>query len=197
MRIAPGERRARVLASPECARKAGFTLLELMMAAAVMVVGLMGFLQVIVMAIGSSNANREADLATDAARQQIEVMQASIFQDLFRTFNDDPSDDPGAPGTAQGADFAVAGLDADPADPDGMVGRIELPSVAVVGSPQQLREDFQSTSLGTPRDLNGDGNQDSLDHSSDYKILPVVVRLRWRGSTGISKMEFRTVIVDL
>jgi len=169
-----------------------------MMAATVMVVGLMGFLQVMVLAIGSSSANREADLATDAARQQLEVIQATNFRDIFRTFNDVPGDDPGLPGAAPGADFAVPGLDPDPNDPDGMVGRIELPAVDVGGGVQHLREDFQDTDLGMPRDLTGDGVwNDMLDHAGDYQLLPVVVRLRWRGATGISRMEFKTVIVDM
>jgi prepilin-type N-terminal cleavage/methylation domain-containing protein len=199
MSVAKRERlSSRVVPGRRPGPQAGFTLLEVMMAATVMVVGLMGFLQVMVLAIGSSSANREADLATDAARQQIEVIQATNFRDIFRMFNDAPGDDPGAIGSAPGADFAVPGLDPDPADPDGMVGRIDLPSVDVGNGVQHLREDFQDSDLGMPRDLTGDGVwNDMLDHSGDYQLLPVVVRLRWRGATGISRMEFRTVIAEM
>jgi type II secretory pathway pseudopilin PulG len=169
------------------------TLIEVMLSATVMVVGLLGFLGVTVMAIDTSSANREADLATDAARQAIETMQAADFADAFRLFNADPADDPGGAGTAPGNAFAVAGLDPLPTDPDGTVGEIILPAVAVGGS-EELREDVQEAVLGMPRDLNGDGLQDALDHAADYGILPVLVRLEWRGATGAAAMEFKTLL---
>jgi type II secretory pathway pseudopilin PulG len=171
-------------------------LIEVMVAASVMVVGLMGFLQVLVLGLGSSSANREADLATDAARQLVETMQSETFTDLFRRYNADPSDDPGGVATAPGANFTVPGLDPIQGDPDGFVGQVILPSMWVVGV-ESVREDVQSPSLGMPRDLNGDGVVDNASHSADYGILPVMVRLQWRGATGTSRMEFKTVMTSL
>jgi hypothetical protein len=66
--------------------------------------------------------------------------------------------------------------------------------VLIAGGAVQVREDLQEPALGMPRDLNGDGIPDALDHSADMQILPVLVRLRWRGPTGISRMEFRTLV---
>ena len=87
----------------------------------------------------------------------------------------------------------MPGLDPDPNDPDGRVGEILMP-VLTVGGAVQVREDLQLPELGMPRDLNGDGAHDGLDHSVDKRVLPVLVRLRWRGATGISRMEFRTLV---
>ena len=35
-----------------------------------------------------------------------------------------------------------------------------------------------------PRDLNGDGVIDKENHAKDFLVLPVKVRVRWRGVTG-------------
>lgn len=165
----------------------GTTLIEVAIAASVMVIGLLGFMQVIAMSVGSSTANRQADLATQAAREVIEQIQAANFATLHTTYGVLPG------GPAPGNAFDVPGLDPDPADPDGRVGEIRMP-VLTVGGAVQVREDLQLPELGMPRDLNGDGAQDALDHSVDKRVLPVLVRLRWRGATGISRMEFRTLV---
>lgn len=165
----------------------GSTLIEVAIAASVMVIGLLGFMQVIAMSVGSSTANRHADLATQAAREVIEQVQAATFSTLHTTYGVPPG------GAVPGNAFDVPGLDPDPSDPDGRVGEIRLPVVATGGG-VEVRENLQQPELGLPRDLNGDGNIDGLDHSADMQILPVLVRLRWRGSTGISRMEFRTLV---
>ena len=36
---------------------------------------------------------------------------------------------------------------------------------------------------------------DGADHSTDYAILPVTVRLEWRGSAGDSALDLHTVLV--
>ena len=163
------------------------TLIEVAIAGCVMVIGLLGFLQVVVMSIGSSAANREADLATRAARETIERIQATDFLTLPATYGVPPG------GAVPGNGFDVPGLDPDRDDPDGLVGEIVLP-VTAAGGPVQVREDLQMPELGMPRDLDGDGAIDAADHSADMKILPVLVRLRWRGAAGVSRMEFRTMV---
>ena len=165
----------------------GTTLIEVAIAASVMVIGLLGFMQVIAMSVGSSSANRQADLATQAAREVIEQIQAANFATLQTTYGVPPG------GAVPGNGFNVPGLDPDPSDPDGMVGEILLPLVVANGA-VQVRENLQRPEIGMPRDLNGDGAVDGLDHSVDKRVLPVLVRLRWRGATGISRMEFRTLV---
>ena len=166
----------------------GTTLIEVAIAASVMVIGLLGFMQVIAMSVGSSTANRQADLATQAAREIIEELQAANFATLQLTYGVAPGG--GVPGNA----FAVPGLDPDPGDPDGMVGEIIMPVVPGAGGGVEVRENLQMPLLGLPRDLNGDHVMDGFDHSLDKRILPVLVRLRWRGATGISRMEFKTLV---
>ena len=47
-----------------------------------------------------------------------------------------------------------------------------------------------------PRDLSGDSIIDDLDHSQDFIILPLTVRLEWRGSFGPRTYEIQTMLAD-
>jgi len=112
--------------------------------------------------------------------------------DICALYNADPDDDPGGFDTAPGPFFEVEGLDPRPGDVDGAVGEIIMPTTDGF----DLREDVVDDQIGTPRDLDLDGVIDSADHSADYLILPVLVRLEWRGSTGDRVMSFKTILTD-
>ena len=168
-----------------------------MISAIVLVLGLLGFVAVIASSVGSSSRNQESNQAIEAARAKIEEIQTANFTDLFVLYNAAAGDDPGGAGTAPGATFAVPGLQPDPTDPDGFVGQILMPTMIGAGGVWEVREDFQSAALGTPRDLSGDGVWDQLDHSLDYGIMPVQVSLRWRGVRGVSRMDFKILVAPL
>jgi hypothetical protein len=59
-----------------------------------------------------------------------------------------------------------------------------------------LREDVNLPELGMPRDLNGDGAVDAGNHSTDYRLLPVIVRVRWQGAGGPSQFELKTMLAN-
>ncbi len=176
---------------------AGFTLVEIMISATVLVVGLLGFAQVIAYSVGSTTTNQETNLAVEAARAKIEEIQTANFDDLFALYNPIGGDDPGGAGTAPGNTFTVPGLQPDPNDPDGIVGQVIIPTMVGATGGWEIREDFQSAGLGTPRDLSGDGVIDQLDHSGDYGIMPVQVQLQWRGVRGVSRMDFKVLVAPL
>jgi hypothetical protein len=46
-----------------------------------------------------------------------------------------------------------------------------------------------------PQDLNGDGLIDDLDHRDDYVILPMTVRVTWRGTTGERDFQLTGVLL--
>ena len=188
-----------VTASPADARtravrtgREGMSLLELLVSMMVLLLALLFFTQSLVSSSTTGMATREVALATQAGRRMLETLQAAPFDQVFALYNDAPGDDPGGTGTAPGADIAGAGLSARPGDPDGMAGEILFPTLT--GAPASLREDVIDPKLGTPRDLDGDGAVDALDHSGDYLILPVVVRFSWRGKAGDSRVEFKTLL---
>ena len=121
--------------------------------------------------------NEETAIAERAARDILANLRSVPFDQALATWSAAP-------------DVTVAALNAQPDDPDGRVAEIRLP---LVGG--QLREDQDLPNLGFPRDLNGDGIVDAADHSGDYVILPVTVRLAWRGMAGDMQQEFHMVLV--
>jgi hypothetical protein len=138
--------------------------------------------------IGEENA-----IAAEAARVALEHLRAQPAEDLLALYDDDPANDPGGPGTAPGATFDVDGLA--PVPDGGPVGRYEFPLVD-----GGLREDIVEDMLGLPRDLNGDGEIDSLDHRSDWALLPLRVRLRWTsegGAASTREFELYTMVPRL
>ena len=122
------------------------------------------------------------------------MLQAETFSEVFQRFNSDPNDDP-ASGLSPGDLIDVPGLHLMEGDPDGSVGQILFPT-ATAGGAVQLREDVQDAALGMPRDLNGDGALDALDHAGDYRILPVIVRFEWASPSGPAELEFRTILAN-
>lgn len=177
--------------------RGGFTLIELMLVMSVLMVALLLLSRSLGTAMRLTDVNRETALAADGARQMIELMRGNEdFSQVFALYNDDPDDDPGLPGSAPGAGFAVNGLDPVDGDPDGLVGEIRFPTVLGAGG-LELREDVLDESLGMPRDLDGNGAVDAVDHGDDYRLLPVSLTLRWKGVTGVRSLEVQTLLADL
>ena len=174
---------------------AGFTLVEVLLVAWVLMIALGSLVAVVTSSQRLARANEETSLAYAAARLQAAELQVLPFQEIFARYNSDPSDDPGGPGTAAGNDFAVRGLGPALDDADGFVGEYVFPELPTgVGSAVALREDLDLPELGMPRDLNGDGAQDALDHAGDYVILPVAIRVRWRGAAGTSVFTLDQIV---
>jgi len=144
--------------------------------------------------------NRESAVAAAASQVVLERMRDCAFHDLWTLYNADPDDDPGGAGTAPGSRFAIPGLDALPESPDGLQGEVILPAIQrSVGELPiwELREDFEDAGLGLPRDLTGDEVVDSFDHAEDYRVLPVMVRVRWQGPTGPRRFQVHSLFSDM
>lgn len=125
-------------------------------------------------------------VAVAAARTILELMRDVRFEDVFASFNADPSDDPDGLGTAPGATFPVPGLNSLPGVEDSVRGEIVFPVVPVQGTELQsmLSEQYQDRRMGMPRDLNGDSRIDGERRDDDYRILPVLVRVTWCDRSG-------------
>ena len=162
----------------------------------VLVVAVGGLSGALMSGINLSRSNDELELARARAFAMAEEIQASNFDDIFALFNEDPDDDPGGIGTAPGAGFEIEGLVATGDDADGMVGRVIFPTEDNDVAGLELREDVIDPALGMPRDLNGDGAVDGLNHEDDYVILPITVRIEWRGVSGNSQTEVNLLLID-
>ncbi len=139
----------------------------------------------------SSAERRAASLAAAAARDVVERMRSLPGHERFASYNTNAADDPGGAGTAPGAAFDVDGLSPVDGDEDGRVGEIWFPTTAGA-----LREDVTDVRLGMPRDLDGDTLIDALDHSADYVILPVRIRVVHQVQGARRIFELHTELVD-
>src|SRR5262245_15136649 len=171
--------------------RAAFTLLEVLCAVVVLALAALGLSRAMIASNQLASDSRERALATEAARRMLEELQDTSFGSVFRTYDANPANDLGGAGKAPGANFTVDGLQATPDDADGMVGEIVFP---VIGT--QLRETADLPELGMPHDLDGGGTLDAADHAADYALLPVLVRVRWRGQTAPMQVELRTILAQ-
>lgn len=174
-------------------RRGGFTLLEVMVAALVLTVAVVSSLGSMVTSYALNRTNRETSIAEDAARRILEEVRSVPFAEAFAIYNADASDDGGLTVAARGPNFAVRGLEAAANDPDGLCARVMFPS-QVVGGVEQLREDVVDPELGMPQDLNGDGPVDAANHSNAYVLLPVRVRIEWRGAAGRRTLDLNSIV---
>lgn len=164
-------------------------MLEIMVSIAILMVAVSGMASAMLSSMKLNRVNGETTLAHEAARQVLETVQSQDLADVFVLYNADPLDDPGGAGTGPGAGFAVNGLGVQTGDADGLVGQVIFPTQGA-----QVREDVIDAGWGMPRDLNADGVVDGLDHTADYMLLPVRVRVQWRGVTGARVMDFETML---
>jgi len=174
-----------------CSRS-GFSMVEVVIAITVFAIGAGAVTTSLVTTNALNRTKRERSLAADAGASAIEALKGVAFSEVFARFNSDGSDDPEGANTAPGAAFAVDGLTPRDDDLDGLVGEILFP-----GGPKKILEKVDDVELGMPRDLGGDDGIDAKDHAEDYEVLPVRVRLRWKGEQGDQQLDFVTVLTDL
>lgn len=170
----------------------GMTLVEVMVAMLIFTVSVYLLSSTITATIAHSSIKRERAMAVEAAMNILERMRNERFDELFASYNTVPTDDPGGVGTAPGSNFAVVGLTAWDDDADALAGEVLLPSSLAV-----LREDTENRILSMPRDLNADLMIDDLDHARDYVVLPVTVRVAWKGKAGNRSFEMSTMFAKL
>lgn len=134
---------------------------------------------------------RETATAYLEAQSLIERMKAEDFSQLFARYNATAADDPAGVGSP-GDGFDVSGLAPWPTDADGRVGRIFFP--VDESEPDRLREDLVFG--GRTLDLDASGDTDAADHSGDYALLPLRVRVEWRGRSGNHYIEVQTTLIS-
>ncbi|MFN0206958.1 MAG: prepilin-type N-terminal cleavage/methylation domain-containing protein [Planctomycetota bacterium] len=173
-------------------RQSGMTLIEVTIALVVATATVFLLTSTIGSTVNVSASKYERARAVDAARNLFELMRSLPASELFARYNHEPSDDPGGAGTAPGAHFAIEDLSPLDTDLDGFPGEVLLPAKFA-----PLREDVQNTALGFPRDINGDSVVDDKDHASDYIILPVCIRVEWKGKSGKQSMVMYCIFSSL
>ncbi len=173
----------------------GFTVVDVVIAAVILVIAIGGLSSAVVSTMALNRENEETAAAYAAVKSMTEQIQDVDFEDIFATFNVNILDDPDGIGTGRGSDFAVFGLQAQQGDADGLVGQVIFPTISV-GAVEQLREDVVDTDVGMPRDITGDGVVDALDHSGDYILLPVTLQLDWQGGNGNRRLTVSVLLIQ-
>ncbi|HPF12738.1 MAG: prepilin-type N-terminal cleavage/methylation domain-containing protein [Planctomycetes bacterium] len=162
--------------------QAGFSLVEVMITGVVLVVALGGFLSTILSGLQVNATSRRSAVGSEIAQGMLETLYAEDLGRVFAAYNNDPADDGGLP--APGGNFVIARSSWQANNADGVLGTIEFPTLP--GFPGVLREDVVDPSLGMPRDLNGDGVIDGLNHAGDYRVLPVKIEVTWPGGSRVT-----------
>jgi type II secretory pathway pseudopilin PulG len=178
--------------------QAGFGLVEVLFSAAILVIAVMGN------ASSVSSSHSGVRQVTDRSKAlevfgrfleqlrgdedwgglyaRLRTRTAEGAQDANLTHHGvDPSLATHAP-TVYYADFTL------PTDLGTVTFLVQVPaSRAGAGTPLTLRENLVAPRYGLPADLNGDGTIASDSRESDYRALPVVIRMRWTRSNGAAE----------
>ncbi|MSR62504.1 MAG: hypothetical protein EXS08_08670 [Planctomycetes bacterium] len=173
---------------PKHARE-GFSLVDVCVALFILAIALGTLVGSIFYALRLEDVNAESAAASQQARAILEELNSMDFAEIFAAYNEVPGDDPDPT-----HDY-VAALQT--RERVLQVGGKGGPTVSVVFPSDglgHLREDVDNPAMGMPRDLNGDEAKDANDHSGDYVILPVTLRLAWEGVGGDRTLEMSTLL---
>jgi hypothetical protein len=158
----------------------GFAITDAVVAMLLLTIAVGGLAGSVTFGLKLHRTNQESAVAEQAARAILADLRKEIFGDIYSVYS-------------AKLNLPVAGLNAQPDDADGMVGELIFPTDA--GGAPGLWEGAVMPALGCPRDLNGDG--DDSDHLvNGYVILPVTVRLKWRGAAGDCLQEYHAVLTQ-
>lgn len=158
--------------------RAGFTLMEVSLAVAVIVIALLAMSASTLRTHSLRRQNRERAVAQNAVRMTAESIQA--YSD--RLLRADANAWPGEMAAAMaddgevGTEFAVPELTRIANTP--AVGRIQIVT------DETVTDEELGVEMGMPRDLNGDGDASDTDVSDDARMYPIVVTTRWTGVSG-------------
>ena len=168
--------------------RSGFTLIELMIAASLLSLAVLGLMGLIPMVTNLSETAQDTNLATAAIQQTAEAIRQysdASFAYVWRDYNSTASDDPNGSGTAPGATFAVSGL-------YNTAGNTTVGSITFY-----VNETVTNTTIGLPKDLNGDSDSSDTDVSGSYTILPFTVSVDWKDRAGLQRhLEISSQVVD-
>lgn len=167
----------------------GFTLIDVCVGLLVLALAVGALVGTMFSALRLDRVNESKAAANQALRGVLEDMKAMEFSEVYAAYNASTADDPDPQYDYKSALDLTAVLP---------VGTCGAAPTAEVFFPEDekgfLREDLVDPALGLPRDLDGDGSIDGDDHSADYKILPVLVKLDWESPSGPQTIQVATVI---
>jgi hypothetical protein len=170
--------------------EAGITFIEIAITLTFFAIAGLGLIGTMGYSIKQNAVNKETSVATLAARSALERLRATPFNEVYAEFNADKTDDPLGLDTGAGSYFEVEDLRKYSEDGVSGAGTIFFPE----DKNGKLVENLDLPELGLPRDLNLDGTVDKNDRAADYRILPVMIVVRWRGMAGEREVRLHSVL---
>lgn len=166
----------------------GFTIIEVMVAAAVLAIGLMGLLSAISNGLKLSSTSRESQLALAAMRSRFDQMKADVFATLYSDY------------TTNAAKRDIIIFEDKNSNGAYDAGEESLPFVSgqsIHGSVAFLSETEAGAAWGVPgeADLNGDGDANDAADAS-FGVYAVRIQLQWRGTAGNRSLELIDTIYE-
>ena len=161
-------------------RDRGMTVVEIMIAMVVISLAIVAMVSLMLSANRVQEDARERGYAYNAARTVIENMRGMAFDAVFDTYKK---------GTTLNT-FKVDRLNAIPGS--STHGVVEFPETGGL-----LDESYVDTGLGTPKDLNQDGDTVDTLTGGSALILPVRVVIRWVSPGGReNRLELASLITE-
>jgi prepilin-type N-terminal cleavage/methylation domain-containing protein len=161
-------------------RDRGMTVVEIMIALVVISIALVSMISLMMSGNRLQEDARERGYAYNAARAVLENMRSTDFATVFDTYK-------------KGASLNTFKVDRlSPITSGAQQGTVEFPEKNGL-----LDESYSDTGLGTPKDLNQDGDSVDLLAGNAVKILPVRVTVRWLSPGGReNKIEIASFITE-
>lgn len=176
--------------SPRPQSRAGFSLVDVCLSMALLVVALGVLIGSTFSALELDRSNASLALANQALRGLSEEMQAMPIDEVLDAYVMLEGEQDSIRDTKLARLTMREKLLADDAG-HLPVARATFPLDA---DGRTLREDLDAPELGLPRDLDGDGAIDADDHRADFRILPVVLELEWVSPSGPQTLRMSTVL---
>lgn len=155
----------------------GFTLVEVMMGAAILTVGTLGFLGVMAGTIDMDSRTNESVVAMRAAQGRLDGMWNLARRDFAQVHP-----------THAGAFFAVEGLVA----PEGRQGVGQV----IIFDNEALAKAELGLSPDLDLDRNGTANENMSKPASELRFLPVRVHVEWVTPFGVRTHDLDTIIYN-
>ncbi len=194
---------------PELTRRsgsAGTGLVDVLLAMSVIIAAALTAFHLTVSTVATGAANERSNAARLIMRKAMTDLEHRSFEDVFRAFNDDPSDDPDGPNSSPGAEtlyevvrntanggLHIRQLDgaSDTSHPAGLFKVIVEFPTSSDGFLSETRSDFLQ---GFTPDLNRDGHTgDSHLRVTEVDVLPMRLRVVWEGASGAESLEMARV----
>ena len=175
-------------ANHKCAT--GMTLIEVMIAAMVLAIGIMSAMSALISVSTLETANHDDLIAISVAKQKLAEIQTQKFQTVFSFYGPN----------GQQNKFDVYPL------PEGQ-GKIEFPTNPAIADnalpdtsisytlSEMVNNSGLATDLGMPMDLDGDGLASKTDVTTTYVLLPMRITITWNSSVGPRSMKLCTMLV--